>query len=231
MKKLLAGMAVWALLMNTDLRADEDFNQPPQPCQPTGCAVESTSTNCTEALVTFTNLVVSPTNVCVGQTVAASVSQIISNGVQIITTSCTNSCGESCTNTCPSPQTNAISPSPSNWWIVTGVGAIPQSGSGLSASFAPTNTGSGTVTFYASWQHGCDTDTITNNAPGNFTVRCPIQTITASGASCGTTYGASFTYCYDCANQWYQGDCYPGISRQLQPRPDPGDDKCLSNAQ
>jgi hypothetical protein len=212
MKTLLAGMALWTVLMNATVRADPVFNRPPEPCVPSGCTVEATSTNCSEALVTFTNLVVSPTNLCVGQTVAASVTQIISNGVQIITSSCTNSCGDSCTNNCPGPQTNTIAPSPANWWIVTGVGATPPSGSGLSASFTPTNVGNGTITFYAGWQHGCDTNSVTNSAPGSFTVRCPTQTVSSGAAYCGTAtpvsqgevqFGAAFTYCYDCANGWW----------------------------
>lgn len=171
------------------------------------CAASTYTTNCTEGSVTLTNVTVSPTNGCVGTAFSASVSQNISNGQVIVTTHYTNACGRVDTNTCPDTYTTN-EPSPtivSNWWTVTGVGATPPSGTGTGASFTATNTGTGTVTFYTKWQHVCDTGTSTASASASFSVRCPTMSSTALSSACGPTrYGATFRYCFDCADtSWW----------------------------
>jgi len=144
---------------------------PPEPCVPTSCGVSSYSTNCSGGSISLTNATVTPTNGCVGSAFSASVSQNATNGQQVITPNCIDDCGNPCTVGCPPPQTNAISPNVvSNWWVVSGVGATPVSGTGTSASFTPTNRGTGTITFYAKWQNGCSTNLQTSSANKTFQV-------------------------------------------------------------
>jgi hypothetical protein len=156
--------------------------------------------------VTLTNATVSPTNGCVGTTFTASVSQFITNGQLIVTTHYTNACGTVDTNNCPdSYTTNKPAPTIlSTWWTVSGAGCSPSSGIGTTASFTANSPGTNnTVTFYTTWQHVCDTNTSTISASTTFTVECPTETITASTPLCGVSYGAWFTYCFNCANGWY----------------------------
>jgi hypothetical protein len=121
--------------------------------------------------VILTNAIVAPTNACLGTSFSASVSQITSNGNQIVTTTYTNS-GNSGSGACPDTYTtNAVSPTIiSNWWVAS-VGSFSATGSGLSASFTPTNCGNGSIAFNTAWQNGCDTNNQTTSVSTNFTVK------------------------------------------------------------
>jgi len=128
----------------------------------TNCLLSLKTTNCqVEGLARLTNGVIT-TNVCIGTAVTASVSQVLSNAQIVITSSYTNACGNVDTNLCPpTKETNNVAPTiVSNWWTVAGPGTYSNSGIGLSASFTPTNGGSGTVTFNSKFkcQSPCNTN-------------------------------------------------------------------------
>lgn len=127
-------------------------------CWVVSCNIYTISTNCTGGNVRLTNGAIT-TNVCIESAISASVSQVASNAIQVITTTYTNACGYLDTN-CPTLiVTNLLAPTIlSNWWVVTGPGSYSNSGSGLSGSFTPTVGGSGTITFNSAYQNGCNTN-------------------------------------------------------------------------
>jgi hypothetical protein len=125
------------------------------------CNFSHYTTNCSPGGVFLTNITIT-TNVCLGSPVMASVTPTLTNAIQIITSNYTNACGNADTN-CPATKiTNSIPPTlKSNWWVVSGPGSFAASGTGTSATFTPTNTGSGTVTFHAKYTSGCNTNELT----------------------------------------------------------------------
>jgi len=141
------------------------------------CTFSHYTTNCTAGTLRITNVTVT-TNGCPNTTFTGSATHVISNAIQVITSNYTNACGNADTN-CPATKvTNSIPPTVvTNWWVVTGVGATPPSGSGLSASFTPTNGGNGTLTFYTKWKNGCTATENQTSAAKNFHVGdCPCTT-------------------------------------------------------
>lgn len=143
------------------------------------------TTNCLVApsvsLVLGTNNVL--TN-CLGSAISASASSVFSTGkIEIVTASTSTNCPTSrITN-------NVTSTVRSNWWVVTGPGGFTTNGSGLSASFTPTNSGNGTITFYLQY---------TNPAPcsGSTTVStsCPFTIIgVTKTTNCLTEASIQFT--------------------------------------
>jgi hypothetical protein len=146
------------------------------------CVVSSTSTNCSEGSVVLSNVVVNPSNACIGSAISASVSQGIIPGQVIIDTSYTNANPNATNPTCNDTFTTN-NPSPtivSNWWTVS-VGSFSTNGTGLSASFTPTSCGSGSITFNTAYQDVCDTNQNTTSASGGFTV----DAVTSLGSSAG----------------------------------------------
>lgn len=141
------------------------------------CNFSFYSTNCTAASLSLTNLTVT-TNGCPNSGFSASAGHATSNAIQIITSNFTNACGNVDTNCPASKVTNSISPIVvTNWWTISGVGSTPPSGSGLSASFTPTNGGDGTITFYTQWKNGCTTNVSQTSSATNFHVgNCPCTT-------------------------------------------------------
>lgn len=217
MKTLLIGMALWTLLMHATVRAEPDFNRPPDPCVPSGCSVASTSNNCAEGSVILTNAYISPrTIVCVGEGMQVWCVPVKIDGTNIVTTACTNSCGDACTNNCPPPATNPYTPTIiSSSWLIGGVTVAPtnygvcEGQNCLSSSlFVPITCGNGSATFRATWQHVCDTNTSEATLTTNFTVRCPDMTATGVNAFCGDKSGGSFKYCYVCTGgvsyEWHE---------------------------
>ncbi len=134
------------------------------------CNLSHYTTNCTPGQVILTNGTIT-TNVCIGSQVSATIEQVLSNAIQVITSNYTNACGNPDTN-CPATKiTNSIPPTiVSNWWTAS-VGTFTTNGSGTSAAFVPTNCGNGTITFYARWQNGCTTNTTDTSKTKNFVVR------------------------------------------------------------
>jgi hypothetical protein len=123
-----------------------------------GCAtwkVEVKTTNClANGFMTLTNGTIN-TNVCIGTAISASATKVISNAIVRITTQCPG------TTNPPVITTNYPAPTlVSNWWVASGPGSYSNSGSGLTASFTPTNGGSGTVTFHLKYKNAspCDTN-------------------------------------------------------------------------
>jgi len=113
------------------------------------------STNCIySGFFTLTNGTISPTNGCLGSAFSASASKITSNAMVVVTTHCP------CSTNADINTTNYPAPTiVSNWWVAS-VGSFTASGNGLSASFTPTNGGSGAVTFYLTYKNStpCDTN-------------------------------------------------------------------------
>lgn len=147
------------------------------------CVASSTSTNCSEGSVVLSNVVVSPTNGCIGSAFSASVTQTINAGQVVIDTSYTNS-NTNCTGNCSCSDTYTTNnPSPtvvSNWWTVS-VGSFSTNGTGLSASFTPTDCGSGSITFNTAYQDVCDTNINTTSASGSFQVDAVTSLTTSAG--------------------------------------------------
>ncbi|MGA3284473.1 MAG: hypothetical protein ABSD57_08450 [Verrucomicrobiota bacterium] len=103
------------------------------------------STNCLkEGSVSLTTVTFPGTNVCLSNNITASTGCTVSNAlVQVVDA-----------NHCVPPVTNQVPPVVlTNRWAVSGVGATPSSGSGLSATFMPTTAGNGTVTFYCTYSN------------------------------------------------------------------------------
>ena len=145
----------------------------PSPCSASGTASSSASytilapqsqTNCLqEGSLSLTNATFNPgTNVCVSNNLTVFTGYSVSNAfVQVVDT-----------NNCAPTVTNQVSPVVvTNYWVVSGVGAIPSSGSGLSATFMPTNGGDGTVTFYLTYSNAPPCGSVaTVSLATNFTV-------------------------------------------------------------
>lgn len=150
------------------------------------CLVSSIVTNNQEAKVIFTNVTVTPTNLCYGNSLNVTASRRTTNAIIKITTSYTNACGAVVTNYCPTA-TVTNKPLPTiltNWWTVAGPGTYTKTGSGLTTgSFQPTNgPGTGTVTFYTQWRHAIDTNTeiSTTNVVFVLTTNCLVASIVTS---------------------------------------------------
>ncbi len=121
-------------------------------------------TNCaTNGSLVLTNGTMTPTNGCLGSAFTATAS-IITN-MAIVITNCP--CG---TNTY---LTNYIAPTVvSNWWTAS-VGTYSTNGQGVSATFNPTNGGTGTVVFHLKYKNNTPCDTNVTTAPdltNSFTV-------------------------------------------------------------
>jgi hypothetical protein len=207
-KRVLAtviGVGLLALLVSSARSAD--MANPPlliqPPPQDTNCYTASTTTNCIEGSITLVGLSVIPAEGCVGQARSATWSVVPSNGVVVITTTCTNAQGVSCTN-CPGPQTNEYVPGVLSYsWTVAGVDATPSSGNSDYISFVPNAAGTGVFTLTATWQKICTNDTTTSTASADFTVRCPNPSGDCLGTYCGPDRsGGAFRYCFDCALGW-----------------------------
>ena len=107
--------------------------------------MSTNSTNCTPGSITLTNVSTS-TNFGFGNQATLSVSNIISNAVVTVTTNYPSAPQYNTSWTSNLPPTGV-----SNWWSVIGPGTYTTNGTGLSASFTPTNGGTGTNTFYVSY--------------------------------------------------------------------------------
>lgn len=125
------------------------------------CTAESVSEICqVPGTIILTNANAT-SNVCLGATVDASASQVVLTGLVVLVTHYTNSAGQASTNCPDTSTTNTVSPSVvSNWWTVAGPGSYSNSGSGLSASFNPTNCGTGRITFNLAYRNAtpCNTN-------------------------------------------------------------------------
>ena len=117
--------------------------------------VSVVSTNCIyNGYFYLTNGTISPTNGCLGSAFSASASKITSNAMMVMTTHCP------CSTNADINTTNYPAPTiVSNWWMAS-VGSFSTNGTGLSASFTPTDCGSGSVTFYLTYKNSmpCDTN-------------------------------------------------------------------------
>jgi len=119
---------------------------------------------------------VTPTNspvVCMGSGISLSASYLVTTGQVLVTTTYTNA-GNSGADACPDTYaTNYPTPTiVSNWWTA-GVGSYSTNGQGLTASFTPTDCGSGSVTFYLKYQNSAPCDTNVQSAgsvSGSFNV-------------------------------------------------------------
>ena len=124
------------------------------------CRTAGVTTNClVSGSMALTNTTAG-TNFCFGSAVTASGTNWVTTNSQIVvTTTYTNASGAVTTNCPPMSVTNTVAPTVvSNWWTVSGPGNYTNSGAGLTATFTPTNGGSGQITFYL---------TYSNNAPCN----------------------------------------------------------------
>jgi hypothetical protein len=118
--------------------------------------VATLTTNCTSVPpvmgVSSTNF-----NFCIGTLVTLSVTNNnVTNAVWVTTNwpSCPG-----CTNVSANGPTNYVSPAiVSNWWTVSGPGNFSTNGTGLSATFTPTNCGAGTVTFNETYKNNTPCD-------------------------------------------------------------------------
>ena len=131
----------------------------------TNCLIAGVSTNCAvSGSMALTNTTAG-TNVCLGTAVTASVANLVTtNALIIITTSYTNSAGAVTTNCPPTFVTNTVAPMViSNWWTVSGPGSYTNRGAGLTATFTPTNGGSGVVIFNLTYANKtpCATNVLT----------------------------------------------------------------------
>lgn len=130
------------------------------PCYTNFCVVVQSPSGS----ITFTNIAISATNICLGSGICAS-AQAGVNCSQVITESEWIAASTNCPNTY---STNTQCPYfVTNWWNVTGVPVDTPNGSGTSACFTPTNTGTGTITFYGIWQ---DSDPCTGQPIGGGTI-------------------------------------------------------------
>jgi hypothetical protein len=162
------GLVFTGWLTPTPGKAQTGADNPKPNDEAADCVTSSTTTNCSEGSVTLSSVSVSPSIGCIGSSMSASVTPTITAGQVIIDTSYTNANPNS-TNSCDDTySTNTPSPSPDYTWTVSGPGSFSAGGSGLSASFTPTNCGSGTVTFIATWQDVCDTNQSAASASGSF---------------------------------------------------------------
>ena len=170
MATLTLGLLFSGWLTPTPTRAQTGQSNPQSNVETTNCVASSTSTNCTEATVTLSNV---PTvTVCVGSGISASTMALITNGLQIIDTSYTNA-GNSGNSSCP-PDYTTNTPAPAlgtNWWTASGCG-ISTNGPGLSipGGLVATSCGQVTVTFNQKWTHTCDTNTAVASIQGTIDV-------------------------------------------------------------
>ncbi len=131
----------------------------------------SESVSCSGGNVIFTNITVNPTNACLGTAFTASVTKVEKSGSEV-----THYVYEDCSQR---DVTNGIAVNVlSNMWTAT-VGAWSASGTELSATFTPTNSGTGNIEFKTYWTDGCSTNIQTASAAKGFTVK---NTISASGS-------------------------------------------------
>jgi hypothetical protein len=168
------------------------------------CMVSLTLTNCDlPESVSLASPGTTPT-VDLGNPVNLSATLNLSPGLVAVVSYYTNSAGYS--PNCPDTfVTNLVSPTIlSNSWIVQGPGSYTASGSGLNAVFTPAGCGSGTVHFFTTWQHVCDSGQSTAFASGSFTVNCAntcrvvgVSTncaVSGSMALTNTTAGTNFCF-------------------------------------
>src|ERR1700722_11786455 len=213
---LLAGLLVVGLTfwIPSSTKAQQGGGSNNSQQENTNCEVSSVTTNCSGGSVTL----IAPTNtpsVCIGSTVSISATSSNILGQMVIDTSYSN---------CPdSYQTNSVSPTiVSSTWTVSGVGATPSSGSGLSASFTPTGCGSGSVSFSTTYQDGCSTNNQIASTSAGFNV-VAVTSLTPSaglwvddgdGDPNTDTYLVQYG-CYDTITVT-AGDC-PGLSEPNLP--------------
>jgi hypothetical protein len=165
------GLVFTGWLTPTPGKAQTGADNPQPNDEATDCVTSSTTTNCSEGTVTLSSVTVSPAIGCIGSAFSASVSPTITAGQVIVDTSYTNANPNATNTTCDDTYTtNTPTPGPSYTWTVSGPGSFSAGGSGLSASFTPTNCGSGTVTFIATWQDACDTNYSSTSVSGSFQV-------------------------------------------------------------
>jgi len=117
------------------------------------CAITN-STNSTPGSMVLTNATINPASGAVGTSFSASAIQMTNNAVVVVTTNC--ACDSSFNGT------STTNPPPivlSNWWVAT-VGTFSTNGTGTNTQtpFTPTDGGIGSVTFYANYTDGCDTN-------------------------------------------------------------------------
>jgi hypothetical protein len=122
-------------------------------------SVAQISTNCNSGSLSLTNGTISPPNGYPGTSFNASVSVFTNNAAIVVSTNWP------CSTNAATYGTNFVSPTTvSNWWTAS-VGSYSTNGTGLSASFEPTNSGCGTVTFYVKYKNNtpCDTNVYDGN--------------------------------------------------------------------
>ena len=121
------------------------------------------------------------TNYCFGNPVTASVANLVTtNSRIIITTTYTNAAGAVTTNCPPMSVTNTVAPVVvANLWTVSGPGGYTNSGAGLSATFTPTNAGSGIVLFTLTYASKTPCATNVQTAPP---VRVPFNVVLPADA-------------------------------------------------
>jgi len=173
MATLAFGILFSGWLTPARVKAQEGAVQQAVQQETTNCEVASTSSSCVTA---GSISLVAPTNspvVCLGSSVSLSASYLVTTGQVLVTTTYTNA-GNSGADACPDTySTNYPTPTiVSNWWTAS-VGSYSTNGQGLTASFTPTDCGSGSVTFYLNYQNSAPCDTNVQSAgsvSGSFNV-------------------------------------------------------------
>lgn len=164
------------------------------------CHTEITNNVCSGGSISFTNLVI---NDC-GLPISASVETTNKCGTNIFT-----SIWIAASTNCPgSTNISTVCPNVlSNGWVANGPGSFSASGDGLSASFSPTNIGSGSITFYEAYQNGCTTNVQKVTCGGSYNISCPTITNCTQQPSTYSisqgAYGAVIGYNFQCAGGWY----------------------------
>ena len=145
MKKILTGFLAFAHLSLFAAAVNLE-NRPPEPeCDPCHC-----SAPCPSGTMAITNIAMWPESpMCLGSWVYAYAETDSTSDEVVSTYWCENA-----TTNCPTwYSTNTFWPQmTTNWWVVSHPG-FSGSGPGLGVSFVPTNCGSGTITFYATYQN------------------------------------------------------------------------------
>jgi hypothetical protein len=184
-------LAIWLAPLKTS--AQGGGGNPNSGVENTNCIVSSTDTNCTEGVVSWGNITMSPSEDCIGTEFSASASEVKSAGGSSVTVHYVASNGNPSTNCPDSMSTSVVSPSViSNWWTAT-VGDYSTNGDQFPAKFTPTSGGNGTVTFFKKWQHICDTNTEISTASAGFHVNVGLRQITSDGWGTGPLYVPDWT--------------------------------------
>jgi hypothetical protein len=176
----LLGFVTLAALLTRLALANPD---PPPPCNPCHCVVEVAPSG----TITFTNVWVSETTICVGNSIYAYPEAQETSSETRVKYYCENA-----TPNCPPYWvTNTAYPYyVTNWFVVSGPGNYSDTGGGygpFGIIATPTNSGSGSITFSAVWKnyHPCTYEPMgggTTSESINFTV-VGVGSLTASPGS------------------------------------------------